>query len=85
MTQVWMITGSSRGLGKSLAKCVLEAGHQLVATARDTSLFSDMVAQHGDRIRVTALDVTNAQAAEKAVSLAVESFGRLDVLVNNAG
>lgn len=85
MTQVWMITGSSHGLGKSLAECVLEAGHQVVATARDTSLLSDLVAQHGDRIRVTALNVTNPQAAEFAVKLAVESFGRLDVLVNNAG
>jgi NAD(P)-dependent dehydrogenase (short-subunit alcohol dehydrogenase family) len=85
MSQVWLITGSSRGLGRSLAEAVLEAGHRLVATARNPSQLVDLVDRHGDRVRTIGLDVTDSKAANAAIKTAVDTFGRLDVLVNNAG
>ncbi|TXR51096.1 oxidoreductase [Phyllobacterium endophyticum] len=85
MAKVWLITGSSRGLGRSLAEAVLQAGDNLVATARDPSQLSDLVERHGDRVRALALDVTDAAASQAAIESAVDTFGRLDVLVNNAG
>ena len=85
MTQVWLITGSSRGLGRALAEATLVAGHRLVATARDPARLADLVERYPDQIRPFALDVTDPHAACDAVSAAIESFGRLDVLVNNAG
>jgi NAD(P)-dependent dehydrogenase (short-subunit alcohol dehydrogenase family) len=85
MAKVWLITGSSRGLGRSLAEAVLQTGDNLVATARDPSQLSDLVERHGDRVRALALDVTDAAASQAAIECAVDTFGRLDVLVNNAG
>jgi NAD(P)-dependent dehydrogenase (short-subunit alcohol dehydrogenase family) len=85
MSKVWLITGSSRGLGRALAGAVLAAGDRLVATARDPRQLADLVERHGDRVRAVALDVTDPAAAEAAVKAAVDAFGRLDVLVNNAG
>lgn len=85
MSQVWLITGSSRGLGRSLAEAVLAAGHQLVATARKPEQLSDLVAKYGDKVRAVALDVTDTSAARNAIQTAIDRFGRLDVLVNNAG
>ena len=84
-SQVWLITGSSRGLGRALAEAVLAAGHRLVATARRPAQLDDLVERHDGRVRAVALDVTDARAAEAAVATAVDAFGRLDVLVNNAG
>ena len=85
MTQIWLITGSSRGLGRALAEAVLAAGNKLVATARNPAQLADLVERYGDRVRSVALDVTDAQAAANAIKSAVDAFGRLDVLVNNAG
>ena len=85
MSKIWLITGSARGLGRHLAEAVLAAGDSLVATARDPSKLSDLVSRYGDRIRPVSLDVTDAAAARAAVDVAVSAFGRLDVLVNNAG
>jgi NAD(P)-dependent dehydrogenase (short-subunit alcohol dehydrogenase family) len=85
MTQVWLITGSSRGLGRALAEAVLGAGHELLATARHPEQLDDLIERYRDHVRAFALDVTDPQAASDAVSAAVEAFGRLDVLVNNAG
>lgn len=85
MSQVWLITGSSRGLGRSLAEAVLAAGHQLVATARKPEQLSDLAAKYGDKVRAVALDVTDPSAARNAIQTAIDTFGRLDVLVNNAG
>jgi NAD(P)-dependent dehydrogenase (short-subunit alcohol dehydrogenase family) len=85
MSKVWLITGSSRGLGRDLAKAVLAAGHRLVATARRTSDLRELVDQYGDRVRAIPLDVTDAAAARAAVAAATSAFGRLDVVVNNAG
>lgn len=85
MSRVWLITGSSRGLGKALAKAVLASGDQLVATARDPGHLADLSEEYGESVLTQALDVTDATAADAAVAAAVERFGRLDVLVNNAG
>jgi NAD(P)-dependent dehydrogenase (short-subunit alcohol dehydrogenase family) len=85
MSSVWFITGSSRGIGYELAKAVLAAGHRLVATARRPDDLAALVAQYGERVRAVALDVTDPASARAAVQQAVEAFGRLDVVVNNAG
>ena len=85
MSKVWLITGSSRGLGRALANAVLEAGDKLVATARDPAQLADLVDAYGSRVLALALDVTDEVAAGAAVKTAVNTFGRLDVLVNNAG
>ncbi|HMH31441.1 MAG TPA: oxidoreductase [Puia sp.] len=83
--KVWLITGSSRGLGRALAEAVLAEGDQLVATARNPEQLNGLVKGYGDKACTIALDVTNEAAAATAVKTAVDAFGRLDVLVNNAG
>ncbi|MFI1394781.1 oxidoreductase [Streptomyces sp. NPDC020681] len=83
--QVWFITGSSRGLGRALAEAALAAGHRVVATARKPEQLDDLVRKYGEQIRPVALDVTDADGARAAVLGAAEAFGRLDVVVNNAG
>jgi NAD(P)-dependent dehydrogenase (short-subunit alcohol dehydrogenase family) len=85
MFKVWLITGSSRGLGLELSKAVLDAGHRLVATARDPGALKGLVDRYGDRVRAVELDVTKPASARAAVEAAVSAFGRLDVVVNNAG
>ena len=84
-TKIWLITGSTRGLGRALAEAVLAAGHKLVATGRDPGRLKDLVVRYGDPVRAIALDVTDEQAATGAVAEAIEAFGRLDVVANNAG
>lgn len=85
MSSRWIITGSSRGLGRALAEAVLQAGHSLVATARDPAQLADLAERYGDAVRTVALDVTDEAAAQRAVQAAAEAFGGIDVLVNNAG
>lgn len=85
MHKVWLITGCSRGLGRAMADAVLAAGHELIATARDVTQLRDLTTQYGSRVRTMSLDVTNAGACHRAVEHAVTAFGKLDVLVNNAG
>jgi NAD(P)-dependent dehydrogenase (short-subunit alcohol dehydrogenase family) len=85
MTRTWLITGSARGLGRHIAEAALQAGDAVLATARRPEQLDDLVATHGDRVRPFALDVTDPDAAEAAVAAAVDAFGRLDVVVNNAG
>jgi len=82
--KVWFITGAGRGLGLDIAKAALAAGHSVVATARDAESVTKALGEHEDLIAVD-LDVTDPTAAQAAVAAAVERFGRLDVLVNNAG
>jgi len=84
-SKVWLITGSSRGFGRRLAEAVLEHGDRLVATARRPELLSDLATRDGEQVRAVTLDVTNAEQARAAVAAAVDTFGRLDVVVNNAG
>jgi NAD(P)-dependent dehydrogenase (short-subunit alcohol dehydrogenase family) len=85
MSKVWLITGSSRGLGRDLAKAVLAAGHRLVATARKPEQLGELVELYGEQVLPIALDVTDPAAARAAVAAATSTFGRLDVVVNNAG
>ncbi|MCP3102035.1 oxidoreductase [Myxococcus sp. K15C18031901] len=85
MSKVWFITGSSRGLGRDLTQAALDAGHRVVATARNPEQLEDLAKRYGDRMRAVALDVTDPAAARSAVAAAVSAFGRIDVLVNNAG
>jgi NAD(P)-dependent dehydrogenase (short-subunit alcohol dehydrogenase family) len=85
MQQTWFITGSSRGFGRALVRAALQAGDSVAATARQPGQLDDLVAEYGDRIAPIALDVTDAAAARAAISTARERFGRLDVIVNNAG
>ncbi len=81
----WFITGSSRGFGRQWATAALERGDRVAATARDTGALADLVEQYGDAVLPLRLDVTDRDAAVAAVRAAHERFGRLDVLVNNAG
>ncbi|HEY4385475.1 MAG TPA: SDR family NAD(P)-dependent oxidoreductase, partial [Ktedonobacteraceae bacterium] len=85
MTKVWFITGSSRGLGRSLAEAVLAHGDLLVATARNPEQLSDLVSRYGEQMRAVALDVTKPEQARTALATVIDAFGRLDVVVNNAG
>jgi NAD(P)-dependent dehydrogenase (short-subunit alcohol dehydrogenase family) len=81
--RVWMITGSSSGFGRAIADAVLARGDRLVATARRVEALADL-AEH-ERAHVVALDVTDPAGREAAIAEAIERFGRIDVLVNNAG
>src|SRR5216683_6295576 len=83
--KAWLITGSSRGLGRAFVQAALEAGHRVVATARNPLQLNDIVSRYGDRVRALALDVTSEAQAQHAIDTAIETFGVLDVLVNNAG
>ena len=85
MTKTWLITGSANGLGRNITEAVLANGDRVVATARNPARLDDLAARYGEQIKIAALDVTDAAAAKAAVTLAVDSFGGLDVLVNNAG
>src|SRR3977135_3395212 len=84
-SKVWLITGSSRGLGRALAQAALEAGHRVVATARNPLQLNDIVSRYGDRVGALALDVRSEAQDQCALDTAIETFGVLDVLVNNAG
>ena len=83
-SHVWLVTGASRGLGTDIVRAALAAGHSVVATGRDVAAVESAVGAH-DRLLVVALDVTDPAASDRAVAQAVDRFGRVDVLVNNAG
>jgi NAD(P)-dependent dehydrogenase (short-subunit alcohol dehydrogenase family) len=85
MSKVFLLTGSSRGLGRQIAEAVLAAGHRLVATARRPEDLADLAEHYGRQVLPVALDVTDPDAARAAVAVGVEAFGRIDVVVNNAG
>jgi NAD(P)-dependent dehydrogenase (short-subunit alcohol dehydrogenase family) len=82
--KVWFITGAGRGMGVDIAKAALAAGHAVVATGRNPERVRAALGEH-DELQIVSLDVTDAGAAEAAVQAAVDRFGRIDVLVNNAG
>jgi NAD(P)-dependent dehydrogenase (short-subunit alcohol dehydrogenase family) len=82
--QVWLITGTGRGMGTDIARAALAAGHAVVGTARNADSVTSALGAHDDLLAVP-LDVTDPAAAEAAVATAVEHFGHLDVVVNNAG
>ena len=83
--KVWFITGTSRGFGREWATAALERGDKVAATARDVATLDDLVDRFGDSILPVALDVTDHDADVAAVAAAQQRFGRLDVVVNNAG
>src|SRR6202795_2005708 len=85
MAKVWLITGSGNGLGRDIAEAALATGDSVVAGARRTEELAPLGAQYGERVKPVTLEVRDEAAAKAAVQLAVDSFGRLDVLVNNAG
>ena len=85
MSKVWLVTGSASGLGRNIADAVLASGDRLVATARDPRQLEDLVKEYGHQVRAAPLDVADEGAAHAAVHVAVDAFGRLDVVVNNAG
>ena len=85
MSKVWLITGSGNGLGRDIAEAALAVGDHVVAGARRTEELAPLVAQYGEQVKPVTLEVREEAAAKAAVQLAVDTFGRLDVLVNNAG
>jgi NAD(P)-dependent dehydrogenase (short-subunit alcohol dehydrogenase family) len=85
MAKVWFITGASKGFGRIWAQAALDRGDSVAATARDTGSLEDLVASHGERVLGLELDVTDKTAIDRSVAAAHERFGRLDVVVNNAG
>jgi NAD(P)-dependent dehydrogenase (short-subunit alcohol dehydrogenase family) len=85
MSKVWFITGSSRGLGRNFAEAALSRGDKVAATARNTESLDELVAAHGDAVLALRMDVTDKAAVFESVKRAKEHFGRLDVIVNNAG
>ncbi|MFF7979883.1 oxidoreductase [Streptomyces sp. NPDC007901] len=82
---IWFVTGSSRGFGLEITRAALAAGHQVVATARKPDTVREQFPDADDRLLTVALDVTDPQSIQAAVDAAIERFGRIDVLVNNAG
>src|SRR6201988_461360 len=85
MPQVWLITGSSRGLGRAFAETALASGCQVAATARNMEDLAELKDRYGDLVLPLSLDVTSETQASEAVQATIRTFGKLDVLVNNAG
>jgi len=85
MSKTWLITGSASGIGLSTAELVLARGENLVATARNVDRLLNLARRYSQQVELTELDVTDAPAARCVVDTAMERFGRLDVLLNNAG
>jgi NAD(P)-dependent dehydrogenase (short-subunit alcohol dehydrogenase family) len=82
--KIWLVTGAGRGMGTDIARAALDAGHAVVATGRNADRVAEALGAHEDLLTV-ALDVTDPASIQAAVEAAVERFGRIDVLVNNAG
>ncbi|UIJ46540.1 oxidoreductase [Sphingomonas cannabina] len=85
MARTWLVTGSSRGFGRALCEAILDAGDNLLATARDPDQLSGLGEGRPGRLAVARLDVTSEEDAAAAVGAAIDRFGALDILVNNAG
>lgn len=85
MSKVWFVTGSSKGFGREFVLAALERGDKVAATARNTDTLSDLVEKYGDAVLPLQLDVTDRDQVFEAVKAAHDAFGRLDVVINNAG
>src|SRR6201981_1548914 len=85
MAQVWLVTGSSRGLGRAIVEAGLLAGNEVLATARDIESLRELSERYGDQVKLFELDVTDESSAAGAVKTAIDAFGSLDVVINNAG
>src|SRR6202453_1089481 len=84
MAQVWLVTGSARGLGRAIVEAGLAAGNKVLATARDIKSLADLSERYRDQVKLFAMDVTDEAAAANAVMAAFDVFGQLDVVINNA-
>jgi NAD(P)-dependent dehydrogenase (short-subunit alcohol dehydrogenase family) len=85
MSKIWFITGASRGLGRSLVEAVLADGDLVAAAVRNPNQLDDLAAQYPDHLKIVQLDVTDQKQITAAITHTIEKFGRIDVLVNNAG
>ncbi|QXT63471.1 SDR family NAD(P)-dependent oxidoreductase [Tessaracoccus palaemonis] len=85
MSKIWFVTGASRGFGRQWTEAALERGDSVVATARNVDAIADLIDRYGDRVLTLPLDVTDHDAVFSTVAAAHAHFGRLDVIVNNAG
>src|ERR1700755_1013149 len=85
MAQVWLVPARHRGLGRAVVEAGLAAGNKVLATARDIKSLADLSERYGDQVKLFAMDVTDEAAAANAVMAAVDAFGSLDVVINNAG
>ncbi|MBC7805682.1 MAG: SDR family NAD(P)-dependent oxidoreductase [Akkermansiaceae bacterium] len=85
MSRTWFITGTSTGFGRELAVAALDAGNKVVATARKPEVLSDLTAKYGEKVLAVRLDITSQADIDAAVKSATDTFGQIDVLVNNAG
>ncbi|KQB43636.1 SDR family NAD(P)-dependent oxidoreductase [Flavobacterium aquidurense] len=83
--KIWFITGSSRGFGRVWTEAALERGDKVAATARNVDSISDLKDKYGDNVLILPLDVTKTEQVQNAVKTAHEYFGRLDIVINNAG
>ncbi|MGW6331862.1 oxidoreductase [Nocardia rhamnosiphila] len=83
--KIWLVTGASSGFGRAITRAAIEAGDTVIAVARRTAALDDLVAAHPDQVEALALDVTDTERIETAVADIVARYGRIDVLVNNAG
>lgn len=84
MARIWFVTGSSRGMGCSIAEAVLAAGDRLVATARDATRLADLVERYGENVCPVTLDVTGEVGVRAAMRTALDAVGRIDVVINEA-
>src|SRR5258708_8139365 len=85
MAQVWLVTGSSRGLGHAIVEAGLAAGNKVLATARDIKSLADLSERYGDQVKLFAMVVTDEAAVANAVMAALDVFGSMDFVINNAG
>src|ERR1700746_2463735 len=85
MAQVWLVTGSSRGLGRAIVEAGLLAGNKVLATARDIVSLRELLERYGDQVKLIDLALTNESSRAGAVKTAIDAFGSLDVVINNAG
>lgn len=83
--KIWLVTGASSGFGRAITRAAIDAGDTVIAVARRTAALDDLVAAHPDQVEALALDVTDTERIETAVADIVARYGRIDVLVNNAG
>lgn len=83
--KVWFITGASKGMGLEITKAVLEGGGKVIATSRNIDLLLEKIIDYKDNLLPVELDITNEKDIQNAISNAIEKFGRIDVVVNNAG